>query len=66
MVYKFCDKETQVSGITLANKSAIKSTPQNEKLADELDIPIIKKLKKVKYILPIKIMCRLQIQKICN
>ena len=35
MVYKFFDKETAGSGV--------KSTPQNEQLADELDKPIIKK-----------------------
>ena len=61
MVYKFCDKKTKGNGIKLANQSASKSAPQNEQLADELHIPIIKRLKKVKYILPIKIMCRLQI-----
>ena len=30
MVYKFFDKKTKGSGVTLANKSAIKSIPQNE------------------------------------
>ena len=29
MVYKFFDKNTKGSGVTLANKSAIKSIPQN-------------------------------------
>ena len=49
MVYKFFDKETKGSGVTtLANKSAIKSIPQNEQLADELHKPIIKKFKKRK------------------
>ena len=43
MVYKFFDKKTKGSGATLANKSAIKSTPQNEQLADELHKPIIRK-----------------------
>ena len=38
MVYKFC--------VTLANKSAIKSIPQNEQSADELHKPIIRKFKK--------------------
>ena len=46
MVYKFFDKETKASGVTLANKSAIKSIPQNEQLAEELHKPIITKLKK--------------------
>ena len=36
MVYKFFDKKTKGSGVTLANKSAIKSIPQNEQLAEEL------------------------------
>ena len=48
MVYKFFDKKTKGSGATLANKSAIKSTPQNEQLADELHKPIIRKFKKRK------------------
>ena len=46
MVYKFFDKKTKGSGVTLANKSAIKSMPQNEQLAEELHKPIIRKLKK--------------------
>ena len=34
MVYKFFDKKTKDSGVTtLANKSAIKSIPQNEKIS---------------------------------
>ena len=49
MVYKFFDKKTKGSGVTtLANKSAIKSLPQNEQLAEELHKPIIKKFKKRK------------------
>ena len=44
MVYKFFDKKTKGSGVTLANKSI----PQNEQLAEELHKPIIKKLKKRK------------------
>ena len=43
MVYKFFDKKTKGSGVTLANKSAIKSIPQNEQLAKELHKSIIKK-----------------------
>ena len=43
MVYTFFDKKTKGSGFTLANKSAIKSIPQNEQLAEELHKPIIKK-----------------------
>ena len=46
MVYKFFDKKAKGSGVTsLANKSAIKSIPQNEQLANELHKPIIRKLK---------------------
>ena len=49
MIYKFFDKKTKGSGVTtLANKSAIKSTPENELLTDELHKPIIRKLKKRK------------------
>ena len=49
MVYKFLDKKTKGSGVTtLANKSVVKSTPQNKQLADELHKPIIRKLKKRK------------------
>ena len=44
MVYKSFDKKTKGSGVnTLSNKSAIKSIPQNEQLADELHRPIIRK-----------------------
>ena len=49
MVYKVFDEKTKGSGFTtLSNKSAIKSTPQNEQLADELYKPIIRKFKKRK------------------
>ena len=48
MVYKFFDKKTEGSGVTIANKSVIKSIPQNEQLADELHRPIIRKIKKRK------------------
>ena len=44
MVYKFFDKKTKGSGVTLANKSA----PQNEQLAEELHKPILIKFKKIK------------------
>ena len=43
MFYKFFDKKTKGSGVTLSNKSAIKSIPQNEQLAEELHKPIIRK-----------------------
>ena len=43
MVYKFFDKKTKGSGVKLVNKSAIKSIPQNEQLAEELHKPIIRK-----------------------
>ena len=47
MVYEFFDKKIKDSGvITLANKSAIKSIPQNEQSAEELHKPIIRKFKK--------------------
>ena len=46
MVYRFFDKKSKGSGVTLANKSAIKSIPQNEQLAHELHKPIIRKCKK--------------------
>ena len=49
MVYKFFDKKTKGSGVTtLANKSAMKYTPQNEQLADELHKPTIRKFLKSK------------------
>ena len=39
-VYNFFDKKTKGSSVTkLANKSAIKSIPQNEQLAEELHKP---------------------------
>ena len=57
MVYKFFDKKTKDSGVTLANKS----TPQNEQLAEELHKPIIRKFKKRKYIQHSKTIFRLQI-----
>ena len=43
MVYKFFDKKTAGSGVTLAIKSAIKSILQNEQFAEELHKSIIKK-----------------------
>ena len=49
MLYTFFDKKTAGCGFTLlANKSAIKSTSQNEQLAEELHKPIIKKFKRRK------------------
>ena len=42
MVYKFFDKKTRSSGVTLANKSILK----NEKLNEELHKPIIRKFKR--------------------
>ena len=49
MVYKFFDKKSKGSGVTaLADKSAVKSTPQNEQLAEELHKPIIRIFKKRK------------------
>ena len=43
LFYKFFDKKTKGSGVTLANKSAIKYIPHNEQLAEELHKPIIRK-----------------------
>ena len=54
MVYKFFDKKSKGSGVTPANKSAIKSIPQNEQLAEELHRPIIKKFRKGKVYLAFK------------
>ena len=49
MVYTFLDKKTLGSVVTTpANKSAIKSIPQNEQLAEELHKPIIRKFQKRK------------------
>ena len=61
MVYKFFDKKTKGSGVTIANKSAIKSIPQNEQLVEELHKPIIRKFKKGKYIQHSKTIFGLQI-----
>ena len=57
MVYKFFDKNTKGSGVTLANKFI----PQNEQLAEELHKPIIRKFKKGKYIQNLKTIFGLQI-----
>ena len=46
MFYNFFDKKTKGSGVTLANKSAIKFIPQNGQLAEELHKPIIRKFKR--------------------
>ena len=47
MAYNFFDKKNAGSGVTtLANKSTIKLTLQNEQLAEKLHKPIIKKFKK--------------------
>ena len=48
MVDKFFDKKTKCRCVTLANKSAIKSIPQNEQLVEELHKLIIRKYKKRK------------------
>ena len=45
MVYKFFDKKSKGSGAKHVN---IKLTPQNQKLAEELHKPIIRKLEKRK------------------
>ena len=46
MVYKSFDKKTKGNDVTLANKSAIKSIPENEQLAEELHKPITRKFEK--------------------
>ena len=61
MGYKFFDKKTKGSGVTLANKSAIKSIPQNEQLAKVRHKPIIKHFIKGKYIQHSKTIFGLQI-----
>ena len=61
MIYKYFDKKTKGSGVTPANKSAIKSIPQNEELADELHRPIIRNFKKGKFIQHLKAIFGLQI-----
>ena len=49
MVYEYFDKKTKGGGVTtLANKSAIKSLPQNKQLAEKLHKPLIRKFKKRK------------------
>ena len=48
MVYKIFDKKTTGSGVTLENKSAIKSIPQNEQLVEERYKSIIRKFNKRK------------------
>ena len=56
MVYKFLDKKTKGSGVTmLANKYAIKFIPQNEQLTKELHNQLLKIFKKEKYIQSLKI-----------
>ena len=55
MVYKCFNKKTAGSNVTtLANKSAIKSIPQNEQVAEELHKPIIRKFKKRKVYSPFR------------
>ena len=46
MVYNFFDKKTKGSGFKFANKSAIKSIPQDEQLAEQLHKPLIRKFKR--------------------
>ena len=58
MVYKLFDKKTKGSGVTML---AIKSIPQNEKLAEELHKPIIRKFKKRRVYVALKIIFVLQI-----
>ena len=48
MVYKIFDKKTTGSGVTLENKSTIKSIPQNEQLVEERYKSIIRKFNKRK------------------
>ena len=54
MVNKFFDKKTKDSGITLANKSAIKSISHNEQLAEQLHKLIIRKFSKKESIFSIQ------------
>ena len=55
MVYTLFDKKTKGSGVTLPNKSAIKSIPRNEQLAEELHKPIIRTFKKRKVYSALKV-----------
>ena len=66
MVYTFFDKKTKDSGVTLPNKSAIKSTPQNEQLTEDFINPLLESLKKGKYIQRSKTIFGLKILQICN
>ena len=67
MVYKAFDKMASGSGVTaLANKSVIKSMPQNEQLTEELHKTIIRKFKKEKCIQHSKITFGVLISQICN
>ena len=60
MVYKFFDKKSTGGGI------ANNDIKQNLQLAKELHKPIIRKLKKEKFILDLEIIFRVLIQLICN
>ena len=52
MIYKFFDKKTKSSGVTtLTNKSAIKSMPQKEQLADESHKSIIRKFHIIQHLI---------------
>ena len=62
MVYKFFDKKTKGSSVTLANKSI----PQNEQLPEELHKPIITKFKRREVYSAFKDIFGLQIWQICN
>ena len=61
MVYKSFDKKIKGSRLTLANKSAIKSIPQNGHIPEELHKPTIRNLKKGKYIQHLRTIFGLQI-----
>ena len=61
MVYKFFDKKSKGSVVTMLANSGIRSMPQNEQLTDELHKPIIRNFKKEKYIQHLKTIFGLQI-----
>ena len=61
MVYKFFDKKSSGSSRPLSSASQIANNKENIQLADELHKPIIRKLKKEKFILHLEIILGVQI-----
>ena len=61
MVCTFFDQKSQGSGRPLSSASQVANNKENIQLADELNEPIIRKLKKKKYILYLEIIFGAQI-----